>query len=75
MNIPPKLRSAFPVPAENADLGITIMDYFAAHALAGLLANPKADIYLDDADPDDLTQTAFRIAYGMVGKSELWRDY
>ena len=34
-----KYISAFPVPFENEEVGITIRDYFAIHALSGLLAS------------------------------------
>lgn len=74
MNLPPNLRSAFPVPSENSDLGITITDYFAAHALTGLLANHKSVIDEDQLDEGKISSLAFRIAIDMVEASEIWRN-
>lgn len=33
--------AAFPVPYQQCEYGMSLLDYFAAHALAGILSNPE----------------------------------
>ena len=54
---------AFPVPYEanvNGTEGMTLRDFFAAHALAGMLANSGEGVFEDDAS------AAFGLADAML---------
>lgn len=65
MNIPAPCSSAFPVPSDHSNDGITILDYFAAAALTGLLAKGPIDY-----DEGEVVNQAFSIARSMVMASE-----
>jgi hypothetical protein len=52
--------SAFPVPNEYKASGMTLQDWFAGQALAGLLANGS------DLDFDDLTDIAYLVSRKMM---------
>lgn len=41
--------------------GMTLLDWFAGQALAGLLANPQRDLY-----PEDLAAHAYEVAVAML---------
>ncbi len=49
--------------------GMTLLDYFAAKAMQGLLANPEVDLTQKDVCPF-LVQDSFRIAKHMLAERE-----
>ncbi len=51
------------------DCGMTLLDYFAAKAMQGLLANPEVDLTQKDVCPF-LVQDSFRIAKHMLAERE-----
>ena len=57
--------SAFPITNEALGvtyLGLSARDYFAAKAMAGLLAHPESDMH----ENDELARQAFNIADAML---------
>ena len=59
----PENPSAFPVPWPDASpsLGMTLRDYFAGQALAGLCANPGGD-----CDAETMANVSYSLADAML---------
>ena len=62
--------NAFPSPRDpktgSDDKGMSLKDYFAAHALQGMIAEPSLK-----ATPDEFAQKAYQIADAMLKARDL----
>ena len=63
--------NAFPSPRDpktgSDDKGMSLKDYFAAHAMQAMIAEPSLK-----ATPDEFAQKAYQIADAMLKARDLW---
>jgi hypothetical protein len=59
--------NAYPqYPSDGGKYGISMADYFAAHVIAGICANPNTVVPVTPEALEELAQNAYQIACAMV---------